>query len=278
MLAKLNNDGEILTDLEPFMEEFITGVRECIEGWATPQTRTRTDGLRMSNIGRPNRQLWFELNHDEEQKEKDYDPSTQIKFLYGHLIEQVVLLLVKAAGHNVTSLQKEVNVDGIKGRMDSMIDGEVVDIKTASQFSFDKFISGKIVDNDSFGYLAQLAGYEAENGTGKGGFLVVNKVTGELCLFIPEDLDKPNIHTRIAEVKEVVKEEAPPSDLCYDDIPNGKAGNMTIHRLCKYCPHKMECREDANEGKGLRLFKYSTGPEYFTKVVKAPKVEEIING
>ena len=44
---------------------------------------------------------------------------------------------------------------------------------------------------------------------------------------------------------------------------------------CVYCSHKFECHKDANEGKGLRVFKYARGPEYLTTVVSPPKVEEI---
>ncbi len=34
------------------------------------------------------------------------DGATQIKFLYGHLLEEIVLMLVRMAGHTVTDEQK----------------------------------------------------------------------------------------------------------------------------------------------------------------------------
>ena len=49
------------------------------------------------------------------------------------------------------------------------------------------------LSNDSFGYMAQLAGYEAAEGTDQGGFLAINKETGELWFFRPDELDKPDI-------------------------------------------------------------------------------------
>ena len=67
--------------------------------------------------------------------------------------------------------------------MDCVIDGEVVDIKTASGFAFKKFRDGTLAEDDAFGYMAQLAGYEQAEGTKNGGFLALNKESGELAMF-----------------------------------------------------------------------------------------------
>ena len=64
-------------------------------------------------------------------------------------------------------------------------------------------------------------------------------------------------------------------DKCYSPIPAGTKGNMKLPRGCVYCPHKIECHKDANDGSGLRLFKYAKGIEYLTRVKYEPKVEEI---
>ena len=77
--------------------------------------------------------------------------------------------------------------------MDCKIDGEVIDIKSASGYAFQKFKNGTLADDDAFGYMAQLAGYEKAEGTTGGGFLAINKENGELALFKPQELDKPNI-------------------------------------------------------------------------------------
>ena len=50
---------------------------------------------------------------------------------------------------------------------------------------------------------------------------------------------------------------------------------MKLPRGCFYCRHKNECHKDANDGKGLRVFKYSKGLTYLTKVEKEPNVLEI---
>lgn len=269
MLDRLNNQESIADVIEPLADEFAANMRESLIQWATPQQK---GGLRMSNIGRKDRQLYFDIKSKDEPDR--HTPNTHIKFLYGHLLEQVALLLCKAAGHEVTDEQKEVDVDGIKGHMDSKIDGEVVDVKTASNFSFQKFQEGRLSDDDPFGYNVQLATYEHAEGTDAGGFLVLNKESGELCLHIPEDLDKPNVQHRIEQVKALEALDTPP-DFCYPLVDQGKSGNKVISRMCNYCPHKMECYKDSNDGKGLRIFKYSDGLKYFAEVLKEPNVEEI---
>ena len=146
-------------------------------------------------------------------------PPTFIKFLYGHLLEEIVLFLVRLSGHEVTNEQKEITVSGIKGHMDCVIDGEVVDIKTASGFAFKKFREGTLAEDDAFGYMAQLAGYEQAEGTKNGGFLALNKESGELAMFKPDNFDKPNIKKKITDIKKAVKLSTPP-DKCYDDEPD----------------------------------------------------------
>ena len=160
--------------------------------------------------------------------------------------------------------------------MDCTIDGEVVDVKTASGFAFKKFRDGTLAEQDTFGYMSQLAGYEEAMGTEGGGFLALNKETGELALFRPEELDKPNIRTKISRVKKALKSSQPPQK-CYDPVPDGVSGNMKLPSECFYCRHKYECHKDTNDGKGLRIFQYAKGLAYFTTVVKEPKVKELTN-
>ena len=61
--------------------------------------------------------------------------------------------------------------------------------------------SGTLAENDYFGYMAQLSGYEEAEKGSKGGFLAINKETGELALYQPQELDKVNIKTRISKIK-----------------------------------------------------------------------------
>jgi len=42
-----------------------------------------------------------------------------------------------------------------------------------------------------------------------------------------------------------------------------------------YCRHNRVCWSDANEGRGIRTFKYASGKRHLVKVAKTPEVEEI---
>jgi len=266
------SDGESLNIDDKTIDAFGESMKEVLSQWANPRPRD-SGTLRMSNIGKPMRQLWYDMRSESKTTER-IKPSVFIKFLYGHMLEEVLLMLIKIAGHEVTDEQKEVSVSGIKGHMDCVIDGEVIDIKTASGFAFKKFYNKTLAEDDIFGYLAQLAGYEAAMGTNKGGFLAMNKESGEIALYRPDSYDKPDIKKKIKTVKTLIKIDTPP-ELCYNPVPDGAAGNMQIARGCTWCRHKFECHADSNKGKGLRVFKYSNKYSYLTRVVKEPRVLEV---
>ena len=268
------SEGREFNLLEEDLDFTLARIKDSILSWARPSARNSEFTLRMSNIGRPARQLWYEQNLPSESSAPS--PATQIKFLYGHILEEIVLMLVRAAGHKVSDEQKEVSVKGVKGHIDCKIDGEVVDVKTASKIAFNKFREGRLREDDPFGYMSQLAGYEEAEKSSEGGFLVINKESGELCLYRPEELDKPSINTQIQNVKKALKLATPPPR-CYESVPEGKKGNMKLNRNCNYCSYKYECHKDANNGFGLRTFKYSHGLVHLTHVEIPPRVEEIIN-
>lgn len=272
LLENLSN-GEPLPITEEALDATMASMKEAILHWATPRPRDTDFTVRMSNVGKPSRQMWFEKR--DPNGRGSVDGATQIKFLYGHVLEELVLMLVRMAGHNVTDEQKEVTVNGIVGHMDCKINGQVVDVKSASKFAFSKFRNGTLASDDPFGYLGQIAGYEKAEGTDEGGFLVINKESGELCMYVPDDLDKPNIDTKINTLLDELKLDTPP-DLCYTPIPDGKKGNMQLPKGCTWCKYKHECHKDANDGEGLRTFKYSTGYKYLTHVEAEPKVDEIL--
>lgn len=264
-LSNLSNN-EPLDINDALIDQVGESIKKVIKDWARPTERNKRFSLRMSNIGKPARQLWFENKYERE--DRAIAPHTFIKFLYGHLLEEIVLMLVRLAKHTVTDEQKEVEVSGVKGHIDCKIDSEVVDIKSASGFSFIKFKNETLREDDPFGYVAQLTGYESAEGTNNGGLLVINKESGELTLYRPEELDKPVTRVMIEGLQRELKLDTPPP-LCYDPVPDGSKGNMRLARNCVYCSFKFKCFED------LRVFKYAKGPQYLTKVVFIPRVEEI---
>lgn len=231
--------------------------------------------LRMSNLGVPcERKLWFSIHQRD--KGEPYPANTILKFNYGDYIESLLLRLAQEAGHDVRGEQDEMEINGIKGHRDCVIDGVTIDVKSASTYSFKKFRDGLTPDKDAFGYIPQLksyiyAGRDDPLVTKKttGGFLVVDKQHGHIHLdiheFTQEEInDVPSI---VEHKKDVVSsEEVPPRG--FDPVPEGSSGNMRLGTNCSYCEFKHHCHP------GLRTFIYSNGPKYLTTVKKLPKVYE----
>lgn len=274
LIADISN-GKPANITEENLNVFLNNIKEAIISWNTsPVKAKKYEGqLRMSVLGKPQRQLWYDKHSPKERK--DEDSGLNLKFLYGHIIEHLVLYLAELAGHKIEDQQKKVEIDGITGHIDSKIDGEICDVKSASPFSFKKFQSGEIVGDDPFGYHAQLSGYETASGTKEGGFLVVDKSSGDICFYKPDDMAKPNVKDLIKTLKHTLEQDTPP-EKCYE-YKVEKNGNKTLPTGCMFCAHKWECHADANGGKGLRVFKYSNKNVMLAEVIKEPNVEEITN-
>lgn len=250
---------------EEKLKKLLKGIEEVMIHWSTPHEGS-DNNLRMSNVGKPSRQLWFDVKTNS--KREELPPSVMFKFLFGHVVEELLLFFADLAGHKVTNQQQEITVDGVTGHIDAIIDDVVVDVKTASDYAFKKFKKGHLPFDDPFGYLAQLSGYSTALEKNGGGFLVANKSTGELCFYKPEDIDLPDINKRISKVRNQIKDDTPPKR-CYPTEPKGKSGNEGLNRGCIWCNHKLVCNPD------VRIFKYASGLEYLTKIVKQPNVEEV---
>lgn len=226
----------------------------------------------MSNIGKGARQLWYDKRYG---RDEELPPQTVLKFIYGDIIEHLLLFLARLAGHSVTHLQDEVVLKGIKGHIDADIDGVTVDVKSTSTHAFRKFADGSLAENDAFGYIEQIAGYSKARDT-DGAFLAVDKSSGEVA-YLPysrKELDVFDVEGRIDFLKEALDSEVEP-ERCYDDEEEGASGNRKLGVNCSYCSHKKRCWAESNNGLGLRTFLYSGGPKFLTKVVKEPKVYEV---
>ena len=227
--------------------------------------------LRMSNVGYPDRQLWYQFQDIKKEPLKDSD---YIKFLYGHIIEELVLCFAELAGHKVTDRQKETKLEGVKGHIDARIDGILIDVKSASSMSFRKFQDKSLHTDDPFGYIDHLSSYATAEKDDEAAFLVMNKLSGQLCLMPLHELEITNTGERIKYLKGVVKSKTPPPK-CYPDVPDGKSGNYKLGVNCFYCSYKQDCWSDANNGHGLRAFEYKKGITYLTRVSRVPEVPEI---
>jgi hypothetical protein len=255
---------------EQLLEEFCENLKEILRLRFAGRTRREGQGIRFSSLGKPDRQVYFD-HHPDPEREEPLRPATYLKFLYGDVIEQLYLYLAKEAGHSVTDEQREIEVDGIKGHIDAIIDGTVVDVKSASGYGFKKFEEGTVEQDDPFGYVAQLAGYASVLTPGKdAAWWAVDKSSGDMCVSPLKAvvIKHHEPEERIAHLKEVVAQPEPPP-LCYEPVPDGQSGNMKLPVGCSYCKHKFRCHPD------VRLFLYSNGPRYLTTVANLPKVPEI---
>jgi len=259
-------------EIEYHVDEFATNIKEHLKLFLNEKPRSNGN-LRLSAIGRPDRQLWYDINLDKNEA-TPLTPSTRIKFLYGYILEELLIVLSRLAGHEVVDTQKEVTVEEVKGHQDCVIDGVLVDCKSASGRSFEKFEKGRLERDDPFGYIAQISAYAEANDMDEAAFLVINKQSGEICLLPVHNLEMINASDRIKNLKTIVKSTAPPPR-CYSDVADGVSGNYRLGISCIYCSHKKECWKDKNGGQGLRVFNYARGYRYLTKVVREPDVEEI---
>lgn len=227
--------------------------------------------LRLSNIGKPLRQLWYQLKGYEGEP---LPAAAKMKFLYGDVLEELLLFLAVEAGHSVQRIHEKVEVDGVQGSIDAVIDGVLVDCKSCSSYSFRKFQERTIVTDDPFGYIAQLSSYSAGLGGISGAFWAIDKVLGHmtLCRFTKEELLEFDVSGRIEAARKSLESDTAP-ERCYEDVPEGKSGNRRLGITCSYCAYKFGCWSDANDGAGLKVFSYSTGPKFLTHIEREPRVD-----
>jgi CRISPR/Cas system-associated exonuclease Cas4 (RecB family) len=256
---------------EDHMQSFLDAMKWAVTRQMTPSERGQRDTLRMSNIGKPDRQLWYEINGGVDREE--LTPSTRLKFLFGDMVEALLIFLIRESGHELTDEQAKVEVDGIVGHMDCSIDGVPTDIKSASAYAFKKFKDGSLADNDPFGYIAQISSYAYAKKSEEAAFFAMDKQSAKLALMPVHEMDMIDVPARIKHMKEVVARDTPP-EKCFKPVPDGKSGNMKLNVNCSYCAFKVGCWSDANDGKGLRLFLYGNGPRWLTTVEREPDVFE----
>ena len=270
-----SKDADPSVDVEAEIEKFGEGVKALMRTEFGREKREDNRRLRLSNIGRTDRYLW---NHYNGTAGEELQPHTYVKFMYGHLIEEMLLFLTRMAGHTVTEEQRVCKVEGIVGHMDCKIDGVVTDVKSASSFGFKKFKDGTLAYDDPFGYIDQIKAYAHSEGQTEFGWLAMDKANGHLT-YLKYDLNdteapvyevlKGDIVDRVKHVKKLV-EQPEPVEWCYPPVPDGKSGNSKLSIGCSYCQFKDHCYPN------LRVFAYSYGPKYLVDVVKEPKVQEVM--
>jgi len=194
---------------------------------------------RMSNIGRPLCQLQMEAKNV---KGEGQPYNVKMRNTFGDLIEALAVFVLKSAGVDIEDEQKNVkykfNGSSIEGRLDVKIDKKVWDIKSASPYSFEKKFGTaggfeEVVKDDAFGYVSQGYLYSESEKLPFGGWIVINKSTGEWTVCKTPLVDDQYRVKALQDAKENFKalETKGPFKRCFNDIEETyrtkKTGNRT---------------------------------------------------
>jgi hypothetical protein len=228
--------------------------------------------LYFSEIGEKcQRKMWYKYNSA---VGEDIPPATRVKFLYGDMLEELVLQLARDTGHTVTDEQLSVEYDvpggpwKVRGRIDAIVDGCVVDVKSVTKMSEQKFHNH--LEDDPFGYYGQLNGYATVLKNSEMGFLTIQKELGHINYF-PFTQDSEVFAYGVARAVATVSAAENGFDTLPDVPASATSKNMKLCTSCSYCPYKKQCFPD------VRGFAYSNKVEWLTKVVDTPRVPEIVS-
>lgn len=208
--------------------------------------------LRMSNIGRPSCQLWYDKNKPEVALPRS--TTFVMNMMLGDIVEAVFKGLLKEAGVKYEDAEKvtlELPNATIEGTYDIVINNNVDDIKSSSQWSYNnKFESYETLKElDGFGYVAQLAGYAKASGKKAGGWWVVNKANGDFKYIAATGLD---IDEEINYINKTVEQvNSNEFKRCFEpemETFRGKeTGNKVLNKHCTFCSYRFDCWKNLKE-------------------------------
>ena len=234
------------------VEEFGEACKNALLKQFTEDRRSKFEP-RMSNIGRPLCQLQMEAKGI---KGEGQPYNVKMRNTFGDLIEALALFVMKSAGVVVENEQKKVvykfGENKIEGRQDVEINKKIWDIKSASPYSFEKKFGeeggfNEVVKDDTFGYASQGFLYSEGQGKNFGGWIAINKSTGEWTV-----CETPALHD---EYKKVALDKAEenfkalqkgvPFKRNYEAIEetfrSKPTGNKVLGFACSFCPYKLPC-------------------------------------
>ena len=249
-LSKATKEPVEISD--KLVEEFGEACKSALRKQFTGERRSNFRP-RMSNIGRPLCQLQMEAQNI---KGEGQPYNVKMRNTFGDLIEALSIFVLKSAGVKIEDEQKNVkykfNGSTIEGRYDVKINKKIWDIKSASPYSFkNKFGEAggfeAVVKDDAFGYVSQGYLYSESEKLPFGGWIVVNKSTGEWVVcetpLVDEEYKVNAIQTAKNNVRSLKKKE--PFKRCYDEIEETfrtkKTGNKVLGMACSFCPYKLPC-------------------------------------
>ena len=234
------------------VEEFGEACKNALLKQFEDQRRNKFEP-RMSNIGRPLCQLQMEAKGV---KGEGQPYNVKVRNTFGDIIEALAIFIMKSAGVNIKNEQKKVkykfNGSEVEGKQDVEIDEKIWDIKSASPYSFEKKFGEEggfleVIKEDSFGYASQGFLYGESQNKKFGGWIAINKSTGEWTVCETPAMIEPHKTEALKKAKDNLKalKDKAPFKKQYDDIAEtfrGKpTGNRVLGFVCSYCPYKLPC-------------------------------------
>lgn len=235
---KLSNNEAHLLDIKPeWIDECVEMVREGLHKQLFRENEPFR--VRMSNISRPTCQLQM----DKAGAKKARMPYNHIiRMMHGDIIEAVMQLILRISGANITGGKHKVKLKvagtEVRGEDDIEIDGKIFDTKSASPWAFgNKWSKGfeGLKESDDFGYIGQLVGYSVAQKKQPGGWIVVDKSSGQVKV-VEANLSKPEIKEILGSMKDTVKALDGEFKRCFEpEDENFRRKPTGSKRLCATC-------------------------------------------
>lgn len=235
--------GSVSDDI---LDQVAADVKASLKKQLSGPSRKENFSLRMSNLGRPTCQLWFDKNKPE--LATPMQPFFLMQMLIGDVTEAVFKGLLRAAGVEFGDSETvflKVGDTEIRGSYDLKLNGAIDDVKSASPWSFkNKFDNYETLEEgDSFGYVAQLVAYAKAANVDVGGWWVINKSNGEFkYLKATPDVDK--VLKQIEATVSYINNNEPfkrsfeaEAETFYGKL----TGNLVVPEACHFCNYRSSC-------------------------------------
>lgn len=262
---------------EETIEEFGEACKAALRKQFTEPQQPWT--LRMSNAGKP---LCVLVHENAGTMGEARSPWFKVQMMLGDMGEALVIALMRGAGIRIDAKQQAVQLKlgegkALSGTLDVIAEGKLYDIKTASPWSFShKFQAGfgALAESDAFGYVGQLYGYATAAGVPVGGWIALDKVTGQIVVCeAPDDRDVAN--AALTKIVKNARELAQPSP-CATRLPDeaemfrkAPTGNRVLSPACGLCDFKWSCWPELRQIPSLPSSGASPKLTYYTEIAEA---------
>jgi len=266
--------------------------KECEESVERQLNKERKFSIRMSGLGRPLCQQLL----DRQGLKEDMDYNALFRFMFGDLVESVIVLIMEQADVDIVDKQKAVKLDigghTVTGTLDLILRDEmgvekVWDVKSASEWAFKFKYTGfggydKIKEDDPFGYVMQGHLYGEATGLPFGGWIVVNKSSGEIAMVEAPDWQEEDRKEYLKDAEVRVKRLLDPNPDFVKPFKSEfetykvkgeiiRTGNKTLPKICGMCGYRSHCWSKSQLHDKV-ISKAKTPPKVWYDVLKKKEI------